>query len=79
MAENRVSLRQLPPLFEKWMDEDEVRLEEEQLNLVDMAYTAIGHMEELKKKELSMLLKSGIFEVVVMACATHPPEGLRPS
>jgi len=47
-----VGSRKSPPSFEKWTDEDEVRLEEVQSDIIDMAHTALGHMEELKKKEL---------------------------
>jgi hypothetical protein len=41
-----------PPLYEKWTHEDEVKLEEAKSDIVEMAYTALGHMVVLKKKEL---------------------------
>jgi hypothetical protein len=47
-----VGSRRSPPWFEKWTDEDEVRLEEVQSDIIGMAHMALGHMEELKKKEL---------------------------
>ena len=53
-----VGSRKSPPSFEKWTDEDEVRLEEAQSEIVDMAHTAIGHMEELKKKELVLAARA---------------------
>ena len=39
-------------LEESWMHEDEVKLEEAQSDIVEMAHTALGHMVALKKKEL---------------------------
>jgi hypothetical protein len=53
-----VGSRKSPPSFEKWTDEDEVRLEEAQSEIVDMAHTALGHMEELKKKELVLAARA---------------------
>jgi hypothetical protein len=41
-----------PPLFKKWTNEDEVKLEEAQSDIVEMMHTALGHMVALKKKEL---------------------------
>ncbi len=41
-----------PPSFEKWTDADDIKLLEAQLDIVEMAHTALGHLEELKKKEL---------------------------
>ena len=41
-----------PPSYEKWTHEDEVKLEEAQSDVVEMAHTALGHMVALKKKEL---------------------------
>ncbi len=49
-----VGLRKSPPSFDTWADEDEVRLEEAQSDIVVMGHTALGHMEELKKKELML-------------------------
>jgi hypothetical protein len=41
-----------PPLFERWTNDDDAKLLEAQSDVVEMAHTAIGHLEELKKKEL---------------------------
>ena len=41
-----------PPLYDKWTSKDEVKLEEAQLDVVEMAHTALGHLVALKKKEL---------------------------
>ena len=43
-----------PPSFEKWTDGDEEKLLEAQSDIVDMAHTAIGQLEALKKKELTI-------------------------
>ena len=43
-----------PPSFEKWTDGDEEKLLEAQSYIVDMAHTAIGQLEALKKKELTI-------------------------
>jgi hypothetical protein len=40
------------PLYEKWTNEDDVKLEEAQSDIVEMMHTALGHMVALKKKEL---------------------------
>ncbi len=41
-----------PPLFEKWTNADDIKLLEAQSDIVEMAHTALGHLEALKKKEL---------------------------
>ena len=41
-----------PPSFEKWTDADDLKLLEAQSDVVEMAHTALGHLEALKKKEL---------------------------
>jgi hypothetical protein len=43
-----------PPSFEKWTDDDDLKLMEAQSDVVEieMAHTALGHLEALKKKEL---------------------------
>ena len=43
-----------PPSFERWNDGDEEKLLEAQSDIVDMAHTAIGQLEALKKKELTL-------------------------
>jgi len=53
-----VGSRKLLPSFEKWTDEDEVRLEEVQSDIIGMAHMALGHMEELKKKELVLVARA---------------------
>ena len=53
-----VDSRKLLPSFEKWTDDDEVRLEEVQSDIIDMAHMALGHMEELKKKELVLVARA---------------------
>ena len=56
-TKNATSMK--PPLsYEKWMEEDEARLEEAQPNVVDMAHTALGHMEALKKMELVLAVRA---------------------
>jgi hypothetical protein len=44
--------RKAPPAFEKWTHNNKEKLNEVQSNVVEMAHTAIGHLEVLKKKEL---------------------------
>jgi len=41
-----------PPAFDKWTDGDDEKLLEAQSDIVDMAHTALGQLEALKKKEL---------------------------
>ena len=41
-----------PPWFKRWTDAEDAKLLEAQSDVVEMAHTAIGHLEELKKKEL---------------------------
>jgi len=41
-----------PTAFDKWTDCDDEKLLEAQSNIVDMAHTALGQLEALKKKEL---------------------------
>jgi hypothetical protein len=43
-----------PPSFERWTDADNAKLLEAQSDVVEMAHTALGHLEELKKKELTL-------------------------
>jgi hypothetical protein len=40
-----------PPAFDKWTNDDEEQLKEAQSDIVEMAHTALGHLEALKKKE----------------------------
>ncbi len=42
----------VPPLFEKWTYVDDLKLLEAQSDIVEMAHTALGHLEAPKKKEL---------------------------
>jgi len=42
----------VPPSFEKWTNADNIKLLEAQSDIVEMAYTALGQLEVLKKKEL---------------------------
>jgi hypothetical protein len=44
-----------PPSFEKWTDADDIKLLEAQSDVVEMAHTALGHLEALKKKELVLV------------------------
>ena len=46
--------RKAPPAVERWTDGDEEKLLEAQSDTVDMAHTAIGQLEALKKKELTL-------------------------
>ena len=39
-------------MFEKWTNADDLKLLEAQADVVEMAHTALGHLEALKKKEL---------------------------
>ena len=41
-----------PPSFEKWTDANDLKLLEAQSDVVEMAHTALGHLEAQKKKEL---------------------------
>jgi len=41
--------------YEKWIELDELRLEEAQSDVIEMAHTALGQMEALKKKELVLV------------------------
>ena len=41
-----------PPAFEKWTHNDEEKLKEVQSNVIEMAHTAISHLEALKKEFL---------------------------
>jgi len=43
-----------PLLFDRWTDADKEKLLEAQSDFVEMAHTAIGHLEEMKKKELAL-------------------------
>jgi hypothetical protein len=43
-----------PPSFDRWTDADEEKLLEAQSDIVEMAHTAIGHLKEMKKKELAL-------------------------
>ena len=47
-----VSSGRAPPAYERWTEADEANLLEAQSDVVEMAHTALGHLEELKKKEL---------------------------
>jgi hypothetical protein len=47
-----VSSGRAPPAYERWTKADEANLLEAQSDVVEMAHTALGHLEELKKKEL---------------------------
>jgi hypothetical protein len=38
-----------PPLFKKWTDAGDIKLLEAQSDVVEMAHTALGHLEALKK------------------------------
>jgi len=41
-----------PPSYKKWTEVDDGKLLEAQSDIVEMAHTALGHLEELKKKEM---------------------------
>ena len=65
-----------PPLYEKWTNEDEVKLEEAQLDIVEMTHTALGHMVALKKKELLLAareMSQEEFEQLVAARSEATP------
>ena len=47
-----VSSERAPPAYKRWTEADEANLLEAQSDVVEMAHTALGHLEELKKKEL---------------------------
>ena len=47
-----VSSGRAPPPYERWTGVDDAKLLEAQSDIVEMAHTALGHLEELKKKEL---------------------------
>ena len=43
-----------PPAFERWIDGNKEKLLKAQSDIVDMAHTALGQLEALKKKELTL-------------------------
>ncbi len=45
-----------PPAFEIWTHNNEEKLNEAQSNVIEMAHTAISHLEVLKKKELLLAM-----------------------
>ncbi len=47
-------MEKTPPSFDRWTNADEENLLEAQSNIVEMSHTAIGHLEEMKKKELAL-------------------------
>ena len=47
-----VSSGRAPPLYERWTGVDIAKLLEAQSDIVEMAHTALGHLEKSKKKEL---------------------------
>ena len=47
-----VSSGKAPPAYEQWTKADDAKLLEAQSDVVEIAHTALGHLEELKKKEL---------------------------
>jgi hypothetical protein len=47
-----VSSGRATPPYERWTGVDDAKLLEAQSEIVEMAHTALGHLEELKKKEL---------------------------
>ena len=53
-----VSSGKPPPPYEKWTEVDELRLEEAQSDVVEMAHTVLGQMEALKKKELVLAART---------------------
>ncbi len=46
-----VTLGKSLPSYEKWTEEDDLRLQEAQLDVVNMAHMTLGQMEALKKKD----------------------------
>ena len=46
-----VSSRRAPPPYKRWTGVNDAKLLEAQSDIVEMAHTALGHLEELKKKE----------------------------
>ena len=63
-----VSSGRAPPLYERWTEVDDAKLLEAQSDIVEMAHTALGHLEELKKKELvlaSMTMSNEEFDQLV--------------
>jgi hypothetical protein len=47
-----VSSGRAPPSYKRWTEADDANLLEAQSDVVKMAHTALGHLEDLKKKEL---------------------------
>ena len=41
-----------PPLFSRWTEDDERKLVEASEYMINIAHTALGRMQEMKKKEL---------------------------
>jgi hypothetical protein len=50
-----VSSGRAPPLYERWTKVDDAKLLETQSDIIEMAHTALGHLDELKKKELVLV------------------------
>ncbi len=49
-----VSSGRAPPSYEQWTKAGDANLLEAQSDVIDMAHTALGHLEELKKEELML-------------------------
>jgi hypothetical protein len=63
-----VSSGRAQPSYERWTEVDDAKLLEAQSDIVEMAHTALGHLEELKKKELvlaSMTMSNEEFDQLV--------------
>ncbi len=63
-----VSSGRAPPLYERWTKVNNAKLLVAQSDIVKMAHTALGHLEELKKKELvlaAMTMSSEEFDQLV--------------
>ena len=65
-----VSSGRAPPPYERWTGVDDAKLLEAQSDIVEMAHTALGHLKELKKKELvlaSITMSNEEFDQVTVA------------
>ena len=63
-----VSSGRVPPFYKKWTKVDGGKLLEAQSDIVEMAHTALGHLEELKKKEMvlaAMIMSNDEFDQLI--------------
>jgi hypothetical protein len=63
-----VSSGRVPPSYKKWTEVDDGKMLEAQSDIVEMAHTALGHLEELKKKVMvlaAMTMSNNEFDQLI--------------